>query len=254
MSSSKKYKWFFIATMLICGIAVGLYFLKMDRKKKEAAATRYKAFGIYMPENYAIHGIDVSKYQEFIHWSGVKNMQVKNIKLGFAFIKATEGLSRKDEQFTRNWKKANEAGMTCGAYHFFIAGKSGKAQANFFIKNVKLYSGNLPPVLDIEHLYNSSAAALKKELKIFLNTLEAHYKVKPIIYTYAHFYTNYLNEGFDDYPLWIAHYFEPQGPRINKQWQFWQHSERGKVNGIKANVDFNVFNGDSADFKQLLLP
>ena len=90
--------------------------------------------------------------------------------------------------------------------------------------------------------------------KIFLNTLEAHYKVKPIIYTYAHFYTNYLSEGFDEYPLWIAHYFEPQGPRINKQWQFWQHSERGRVNGIKANVDFNVFNGDSMEFKQLLLP
>ena len=50
------------------------------------------------------------------------------------------------------------------------------------------------------------------------------------------------------------HYFEPQGPRINREWQLWQHSERGKVNGIRANVDFNVFNGDADDFEDLLLP
>lgn len=253
-STQTKYKWFFIAGMLVCGIAVGLYFLKIERKKKDAALVRYPAFGIDMPDQYEIHGIDVSKYQEFIHWPSVKQMKVKNIKLGFAFIKATEGLSHKDEQFNRNWRKANEAGMACGAYHFFIAGKSGKAQADFFIRNVKLASGNLPPVLDIEQLYGNNPVAVRRELKLFLKAMEAHYKVKPIIYTYADFYSNYLNDGFDAYPLWIAHYFEPQGPRIDKEWLFWQHSDRGKVNGIKANVDFNVFNGDSADFKKLLLP
>ena len=54
---------------------------------------RYPAFGIPVPVNYSIHGIDVSHHQAAINWTDVKNMKDKNIKIGFAFIKATEGLS-----------------------------------------------------------------------------------------------------------------------------------------------------------------
>jgi LysM repeat protein len=32
-------------------------------------------------------------------------------------------------------------------------------------------------------------------------------------------------------------------PRGWFQWTFWQYSEKGRVNGINANVDLNVFNG-----------
>lgn len=84
--------------------------------------------------------------------------------------------------------------------------------------------------------------------------VEEHYGVKPIIYTNVDFYTRILKDDFDEYPLWIAHYLEKHRPRIYRDWSFWQHSETGKVNGIKGNVDFNVFNGDSADFRKLLVP
>ena len=67
------------------------------------------------------------------------------------------------------------------------------------------------------------------------------------------FYTKVLGDEFDDYPLWIAHYYQPGKPRIKRSWVFWQHSEEGRVNGIKSKVDFNVFNGDSTDFKNLLI-
>ena len=62
-----------------------------------------------------------------------------------------------------------------------------------------------------------------------------------------------ISDGFDDYPLWVAHYLRPSEPRINRDWHFWQHSERGRVNGISGKVDFNVFNGDSTDFAKLLM-
>jgi lysozyme len=83
---------------------------------------------------------------------------------------------------------------------------------------------------------------------------EQYYTVKPIIYTYVDFYEKYLKGYFDDYPLWVAHYLQPHQPRISREWSFWQHSERGRVNGILSNVDFDVFNGDSAAFKALLVP
>src|ERR1700760_4835163 len=62
----------------------------------------YPEFGIAVPSNYVIHGIDVSHHQDNINWDLVKSMQVKNIKIGFVFIKATEGIGRGDSHFNQN--------------------------------------------------------------------------------------------------------------------------------------------------------
>ena len=53
-------------------------------------------------------------------------------------------------------------------------------------------------------------------------------------------YKQNFDNSFKDYTLWIAHY-HVRKPN-NKQWNFWQHSDRGKVSGINTPVDFNVFN------------
>ena len=213
----------------------------------------YKSFGIGIPVNYGIHGIDVSKHQQTIAWQEVKKMNVNNVKIGFAFIKATEGLGRVDEQFRRNWFHAQKAGIPRGAYHFFISSKSGKAQAENFIETVRLQKGDLPPVLDIEQTNGASAAEMQERVADWLQMVEKKYRVKPIIYTNADFYTNFLSGRFDDYPLWVAHYLVQDKPRVQRSWHFWQHSESGHVNGIEPYVDFNVFNGDSAAFKRLLI-
>jgi len=215
---------------------------------------RYKEFGIPMPTTYEIHGIDVSRYQQRIAWDAVKEMQVANIKLGFAFIKATEGNGRVDPYFKRNWERCKKAGIVRGAYHFFIASRDGKTQAKNFANTVKLESGDLPPVLDVEQTSGQSAPALRNEIKKWLDTLEEYYGVKPVIYTNADFYKNYLEGYFDDYPLWVAHYLQLHQPRVNRTWTFWQHSEKGRVNGIYSKVDFNVFKGDSVAFKSILIP
>ena len=200
-----------------------------------------------------MHGIDVSHHQDNIDWDAVKAMQVKNIRIGFAFIKATEGLGRVDNAFRRNWLNAKQAGIPRGAYHFFISSKSGKAQAENFIETINLEKGDLPPVLDIETANGASVEDLQQRVKDWLDIVQQFYKVKPIIYTNVDFYENFLAGKFDDYPLWVAHYLVQNKPRIQRNWIFWQHNEKGHVNGIDANVDFNVFNGDSLAFKKLLL-
>ncbi|WP_153795772.1 glycoside hydrolase family 25 protein [Foetidibacter luteolus] len=224
------------------------------QEERQARFVHYPEFGIDVPAGYSIHGIDVSKYQGAIYWPSVKKMQVNDIKLRFAFIKATEGLGRVDASFRRNWLKAKEAGLTRGAYHFFLATKSGKAQAQNFINTVSISKGDLPPVIDIEQLYGVPPAKMRKEVKAWLLAVEKAYGVRPIIYTYANFYQQYMGDEFDDYPVWIAHYFEKERPRINRNWLFWQHSELGRVDGIAHRVDFNVFKGDSTAFAGLLVP
>jgi lysozyme len=254
---SKKQKRFLLRAivfvlsviLLVTACWIGYQWLRY----RKAKATRYPEFGIAIPNRYIIHGIDVSRYQDIIAWEEVKAMQVKDIRLGFAFIKATEGIGNTDPQFARNWKKSRVNGMIRGAYHFFIASKDGKMQAQNFIDQVALMPGDLPPVLDVEQLNGTTITALRAEVKKWLVVAEDYYHVKPIIYTNVDFYNRCLGPDFDEYPLWVAHYYEPDQPRIQRGWVFWQHSDGGHVNGILQRVDFNVFHGDSAAFRNLLV-
>jgi lysozyme len=215
--------------------------------------TRYPEFGISIPESYSIHGIDVSKYQESISWEDVQAMRVRDVQLGFAFIKATQGIGNVDPQFKRNWKRVKKNGIIRGAYHFFMASKDGRMQAETFINQVELEPGDLPPVLDVEELYGCTFERLKKEIRTWLAVVENYYHVKPIIYTNVSFYNRCLGSEFDEYPLWVAHYYQPHQPRISRGWTFWQHNDEGRVNGIISKVDFNVFSGDSLEFRNILI-
>lgn len=247
----KASKTLLIILIVLAALAAGTYYIVNYRNRP--GFVRYEAFGIDIPVNYAIHGIDVSRHQSAINWQDVQAMQIKNVKIGFGFIKATEGIESVDGRFRKNWFDAKEAGIPRGAYHFFNSSKSGKAQAENFIETVNLEKGDLPPVLDVEQIKGISITMLQQRVGDWIKMVESHYKVKPIIYTNANFYENYLSGKFDDYPLWVAHYLLKDKPRIRRNWIFWQHNETGRVNGINAFVDFNVFNGDSTDFERLLV-
>jgi lysozyme len=245
------FKSILFPVILLAVIASSVYYINeyLSRPK----FTRYPAFGISIPADFSIHGIDVSRYQENIDWEAVKTMEDKQVKIGFAFIKATEGLDRVDVKFRQNWFKIGQAKVPRGAYHFFISSKSGKRQAENFIETVSLKKGDLPPVLDIESSNGASVTDIQQRAKEWLITIEKHYKVKPVIYTNVDFYKNFLQDKFDGYPLWVAHYYVKDKPAINRNWAFWQHNEKGRVNGIAAYVDFNVFKGDSTGFQKMLM-
>ncbi len=257
----KNQPFFWFTLIVLAGVAALLtYGLRRQARQivrefdAETIFRHYPDFAIGLPEGFAIHGIDVSRYQENINWPLVHKMRSSDVQLGFVIIKATEGVTLVDRQFLRNWRRSKQAGMVRGAYHFYRPGNTGKRQAEFFTRNVKLQKGDLPPVLDIEQAGNYDAETIASGAMEWLTAIEAHYGVRPIIYTNPGFYNKYLGAAFNDYPLWIAHYREKRAPRIGRPWIMWQHNESGRVNGIRAFVDFNVFNGDSADFKALLIP
>lgn len=229
------------------------YIIYTYMQQREAKFAVYPGFGISLPLGYEIHGIDISKHNGYIFWPAVASMKEKDVQLGFVFMKATEGTSLVDVQFKRNWKMAKEQNMVRGAYHFFLSSRSGADQAKNFLKTVTLSGGDLPPVLDIEELHRVSPAEMRRQLQVWLDMVEKACGAKPIIYTNVDFYKNYLEGYFNKYPLWVAHYFAGGKPATDAHWVFWQHNDGGKVNGIRPAVDFNVFKGDSADFKKLLL-
>ncbi|MBK7884999.1 MAG: glycoside hydrolase family 25 protein [Chitinophagaceae bacterium] len=253
MTDNKKNvkKTVLIPLLFLVIISIIIYLVTEHFNK--AKFVRYPAFGISLPSKYEIHGIDISHHQNNIDWDEVKAMKDQNVKIGFCFIKATEGIGRVDNMFRKNWYNSKKSGLPRGAYHFFIGSKSGKAQAANFIETVQLSKGDMPPVLDIEQANGATPEQLIQRAKEWLQTVEAYYQVKPVIYTYVDFYEKYLSKGFEEYDLWIAHYLQQDKPRIQRKWIFWQHNEKGRVNGIDALVDCNVFNGDSTDFKEFLI-
>lgn len=249
----KKSRRLVFALLFLLCLTFGAWLWWREREES-LNFVRYEEFGIDMPVNYSIHGIDVSKFQKNINWAAVEQMQVDRIHISFAFIKATEGITRQDALFKQNWQKAKKAGIVRGAYHFFYSTRDPLKQVINFQNVVQLESGDLPPVLDIEVHNNQPPAVIRSTARIWLEEMEKAYGVKPIIYTNMHFYETYLGEEFDRYPLWVAHYYQKERPSTQRHWLFWQHSDIGRVNGISTTVDFNVFRGDSLALRKLCLP
>ncbi len=206
------------------------------------------------PEGYEIHGIDISHYQGKIDWDRLSRAMIEQCPVRFVVIKATEGSGMIDENFNENFKNAKDYGFVRGAYHFWSNKSSARSQAYYFLKKVHLEDGDLPPVLDVEHKpAKMSIEEFQMNVLTWLHIVEDKYHVKPIIYTYYKFKEAYLNDArFDDYPYWIAHYYVDKVEYKGK-WKFWQHTDAGKLSGIKGSVDFNIYNGSYYDLRQLTI-
>lgn len=209
---------------------------------------------IELPAGYTIHGLDVSHHQGNIDWEQVATTTIsRDARVEFVFVKATEGKSHLDRKFQRNFRKAGQYGLMRGAYHYFSPEVSGDEQARYFMDNVQLEDGDLPPVLDIEELGALTPKKLRKEALEWLRLTEQRYGATPIIYTGLKFKQTYLDTPeFRRYPFWIAHYYVKH-PRFNGQWKFWQHTDVGRIEGIRGKVDMNVYNGSMYDLRKLTI-
>lgn len=163
-----------------------------------------------------------------------------SFKVGVAFLKASEGVSSKDNRFRERWTALEDSGIRRGAYHFFISTKSGKAQAENFINAVgELRHSDLPPVLDIESISKRCSEKEMNERAVeWIKAIEEHYDRKPIIYTYESFLSRLSEEIRNNYQIWIAHY-RTDSP-VFKDWQYWQFTDKAVVHGIPGYVDPSV--------------
>ena len=213
--------------------------------------------GIFIPNQiyarrYEVRGVDVSSYQDDIDWP---TLAANNIQ--FAFIKATESSSYADEKFSDNWNHATQTELAVGAYHFFSYDSAGSTQADNFIAHVPVREDSLPPVVDVE-FYGDKERHLpekedvSRELHALLDQLEAHYGKKPIIYATEKSYVLYIWGEFDDYDIWIRNVITDANL---EQWNFWQYTDKMKLNGYNGQeqfIDMNVFSGTAEEWKELL--
>ena len=255
MASSRS---FFVrsAVLALSALIAGCSALNFDDGPVRATPHfRGDTFEIRHPSKDTIEGIDVSYFQETVDWSAVKGDGIR-----FAYIKATEGGDRVDQRFAENYVGAAQAGVLRGAYHFWYHCRPGAEQAAWFIQNVPRDANALPPVLDIEWTPTSPtctkrppAADIYRDMQAFLDTVEAYYGKRPVIYTSVDFYRDRLVGAFERYPLWVrSTAVKPKEAYGDRPWHFWQYSSTGRVAGVKGNADRNVFYGTEADFRKFL--
>jgi lysozyme len=201
-------------------------------------------------QNAGIQGADVSHYQKTINWT--KLDEDSNIE--FVFIKATEGITYVDRKFKTNWKNAKKTKLICGAYHYFLPKISVRKQFENFRRTAPLKKKDFAPLLDVETAQGLNRTALNKRIKEWLKLAEAHYGMKPLIYTTQRFYNTYLKNRFDEYEFVIARYnTKPPYMLDGRKVKFWQYTDRGRLPGIPVNVDRQNYSGSKKDLMSYTL-
>ncbi len=191
-----------------------------------------------------IQGIDVSHYQGKINWKEVAKTNIPK----FVYIKASEGKSLVDEFYNEYFTQAKAHGFKVGSYHFFRPGIDVEVQYKLFIGNIKVKEQDLLPLIDVEIMTGVESIEIFQRRLLTFCKLVAHAfnGQKPIIYTGKNFYDKYIasNSQLRQYQFMIAAYQDNQPQLANgDDYLIWQYTGKGKMNGIKGNVDRSRFVG-----------
>jgi len=195
-------------------------------------------------------GIDASEYQGNVDWQRVADSGIT-----FVIHRATKGNDYIDPTYPGNKAEAEAAGIRFTAYHY--AKPSGREddarrEAELFLANADLGTGNLIPALDLEQAGGMNPTKLKAWVGIWLRRVTDELGVKPIIYTSPSFWRSFMNDtrrfARHGHKLWIANWFvrHPDVPAkdwAGHGWTFWQYSNSGHVPGINGRVDLDRYNG-----------
>ena len=187
-----------------------------------------------------VHGIDLSHYQGNVFWETVGD----NSKMAYVYLKATEGGTNVDSKYKQNIDLAHRYGLKVGSYHFYRARIPQKTQLENFMAQCRPGDQDLLPMIDVETKRGLETEEFCDSLFKFLHLVEKAYRQKPLIYTGANFYDHYLLGKLDSYKLMIAQYTKREPVlKDGRDFEMWQYTGKGKLNGINGYVDKSRFMG-----------
>ena len=194
-------------------------------------------------------GIDVSSYQGDIDWKKVKADGVEFAIIRVGIRGYGTGKLVEDECFKANIEGAIKEGIEVGVYFFSqaITEEEAEEEAKFVCDRIKGYKLTYPVIFDTEHVSASSARTNKANLTAkartdlaiaFCDYVEAE-GYESMIYSNKRWYLRKLNlEKLDKKRIWLAQYSSDLDYPF--QFEIWQYSCEGKVDGIEGNVDLNI--------------
>ena len=200
--------------------------------------TKVMAFRPSSDEIY--NGIDVSGYQGNIDFGKVKKDGIQVV-----YIRSSEGTNYIDSKFEQNYKRARDAGLKIGFYHYVTARSVNQAEkeAQFFASVISGKVADCRLAMDFESFGNLN----KREINIiglaFMKKLEELTKKEVVLYSNAYTASRIWEGEVTNYPLWIAQYevYEPENSGTWNSWAGWQYTDVGRVAGISNHVDRDKF-------------
>ncbi|MDR0974388.1 MAG: glycoside hydrolase family 25 protein [Ruminococcus sp.] len=184
--------------------------------------------------------IDVSKHNGTINWKKVKADGIEGV-----IVRAGYGrfASQKDTCFESNYAGARAAGLIIGAYwySYAISEATARAEAEAFLEVIRGKSFELPVYIDIEDQcqLKLSKAECTAITDAFCGVMEkAGYFCG--VYSFDSFFASHLNADIPKkYSVWAAR-VENQKPTYVSEYDVWQYSWKGNIDGITGHVDMNV--------------
>lgn len=228
------------------------HFLKNDIPKNPYKVSSFHRDGDLLgyedPEYEYQLGIDVSVFQGEIDWKKVKEQGIS-----FAIIRAgyrgygESGSLNEDELFKENIAGAKEAGLLVGAYFFSqaVSEEEAEEEAEYVLSLLEGIKLDLPLVFDEEIIKNDDARTDAVLLSQYTkNALAFFEKIKAAGYEpmlYANLISEclvYDLEQMEGIPVWFAGY--DAFPMTPYEFEYWQYTESGKLEGIESPVDLNI--------------
>lgn len=236
------------------------YVKLLEERMADFYSPRYEAFSY---EGYTHNdkfkdckirnGVDVSRYQGDINWNSVNNsgMEYAFIRVGYRGYSG--GNLVEDSRGKDNIQNALNAGMKVGAYIFSQAITEAEAieEADFALSKISGYDITMPIVIDYEYVKAGrlqNANLSREQATAIVNAFcdriqQAGYT--PMVYANKSMLEDSLNAGNIPHKIWLANYTNQT--TYAGDYEYWQYTESGKVDGITGNVDCDFWYDSSND-------
>jgi lysozyme len=216
-------------------------------------------------------GINVTAATDLSSWNGTVNFKkVKEYGVSHAWIKITEGTTHQNPGYKKKFDDARSEGLCVGAYHFgrpdTYAGDPNdwEREANNFLLQLEhagCQPGDLVPVLDVEAGMKTDDNHNVDWCLSWLEMVRNETNSTPMVYTAKWAYDLFLKkanksslEKLLEYPVWYACYIRKSplvGPEDKlrgwKEWDVWQYTGHGEIDGIKGRCDLNWIAGEQLE-------
>ena len=237
--------------------------------KTEAAVRDYQedhrlvVDGLAGRRTLASLGTDVVAATDLSSWNGdVDFKKIRKAGCSAAWIKLTEGTTHQNPGREKKFEDARKAGFTVGAYHFGRSDTSSgdpldwEKEANNFLtqlQKVGCDSGDLVPVLDLEAGMKTDDNYNVNWCLKWLEFVGKETNSVPMVYTARWAWQLFVMKADKsaikkllEYPVWYAAYIRKDrlvGPESKlrgwKEWDVWQYTGHGEIDGVKGRVDLN---------------
>ena len=194
------------------------------------------------------NGIDLSKYQTKVDYQALKNAGCQFAIVRTAYRGYGNGKIVTDPMFKTHMQGLHDVGIPTGNYFFSQAvnPKEAVEEAKYQLNLLSKYTVEYPVYIDSEYATTLRIGrADRLSVKARTDVIEAFCEETEAAKYYAAFYSfkNLFDKGIDmprlrRFDSWIAHYAQIAG--YAGVHGMWQKTGKGRIAGIKGDVDLNI--------------